>query len=125
MRFQTALCLATILVSCISVAAWSAPICDRAGPARLSTDEQLSLGKISTIADTAFSLELTNGQERKVLEFLMDGDTKVEGKSEVGSQAKVEYRSAHSRNVAVHVVVTPISGMSARGKDERIIHEPV
>ncbi len=113
MRFRTALCLATILVFCFSVAAWSAPISDRPAPARLSTDDRLCLGKISTIADTAFSLEFTNGQERKVLEFSIDGDAKVEGQLEVGSQAKVEYPYADGRNVAVHVVLTRTSGMSA------------
>jgi hypothetical protein len=101
MRLRTALCLATILVFCFSVAAWSTPITGRTASARLSTDDRLCLGKISTIADAAFSLEFTKGQERKVLEFSIDGDTKVEGKLEVGSQAKAGYRYADGKNVAV------------------------
>ena len=125
MRLRTALCLGTILVFCFSVAAWSTSITGRTASARLSTDDRLSLGKIPKIADAAFSLEFTKGQERKVLEFMIDGDTKVEGQLEVGSQAKVEYPSADGRNVAVHVVLTRTSGMSARGKDERAIHELV
>jgi len=114
MRLRTALCLATILVLSFSIAAWATRITGRSASARLSTDERLCLGKISTIADAAFSLEFTKGQERKVMKFLIDGDTKVEGKLEVGSEAKVEYRFADGRNVSVHVVVTPTSGMSAR-----------
>jgi hypothetical protein len=114
MRLRTALCLATILGLCLSVAAWSTPITVRTASARLSTHERLCLGKIPTIADAAFSLGFTKGQERKVLEFSIDGDTKVEGKLEVGSQAKAGYRYADGKNVAVHVVVTPTSGMSAR-----------
>jgi len=47
------------------------------------------------------------------MEFMIDGDTEVEGKLEVDSPAKVEYCSADGRNVAVHVVMTPTSGMSA------------
>ena len=113
MRLRTALCLATILVLCCSIAAWATPITGRSASARLSTDDRLCLGKISKIADAAFSLEFTKGQERKVLEFMIDGDSKVKGKLEGGSPAKVGYRFA-DRNVAVHVNVTPTSGMGAR-----------
>ncbi len=48
------------------------------------------------------------------MEFMIDSDSKVEGKLQVGSQAKAGYRYADGKNVAVHVVVTPTSGMSAR-----------
>lgn len=82
-------------------------------------DNQLLSGKISAIGDAAFSLEVTKGQERKVIEFLIDGDTKVEGKLEVGSQAKVEYRSAAGNNVAVHVIVNPGKGRSLKGRNAR------
>ena len=43
------------------------------------------------------------------MEFVVDGDTKVEGKLRIGSQATVEYRSADGQNIAVHVVVKPAS----------------
>ncbi len=52
------------------------------------------------------------------MEFMINGDTKVESKLKAGSQAKAEYRFADGRNVAVHVVVTLTSEISARGKDE-------
>ncbi len=116
MRFRTALCLVIISMFCFTVAGWSALLPDRLVPAKpiMPPDNQSLSGKISAIGDAAFSVEVTKGQERKVLEFLIDGDTKVEGKLEVGSQAKVEYRSVEGRNVAVHVVVTPTSGKGAR-----------
>ncbi len=44
----------------------------------------------------------------------IDGNTKVEGKLQIGSQATVEYRLADGKNVAVHVVVAPASGLEAR-----------
>ncbi len=116
MRFRTALCLASIVVFWFTGAAWSAPIPDRPAPDRLTMppDYQLLSGKISAIGDAAFSLEVMKGQEQKGMEFSIDGDTKVESKLEVGSQAKVEYRFTDGRNVAVHTVVTPTSGMGAR-----------
>jgi hypothetical protein len=46
------------------------------------------------------------------LQFLVDGDTKVEGKLAVGAQATVEYRGAEGKYIATRVVVTPASGMN-------------
>ena len=66
-------------------------------------------GKSLRFGDAAFSLEVTNGQEKKTVEFLVDDDTKAEGKLKVGSQATVEYRSADGKNIAIHVVVKPAS----------------
>ncbi len=114
MRFRTALSLAAMFVVCFTVASWATPVPDRLAPAKLNAlpDNQSLSGRIASVGDAAFSLEVTKGQERKTLEFLIDADTKVEGKLEVGSHATVEYRSANGKNVAVHVVVTTTSGMS-------------
>ncbi|HEX8765831.1 MAG TPA: hypothetical protein VF740_11755, partial [Candidatus Acidoferrum sp.] len=49
------------------------------------------------MGDAAFSLAVTNGQERETIAFLVDDDTKVEGKLQAGSQATVAYRSANGR----------------------------
>ena len=116
MRFRTALCLASLFLVCFTVAAWSTPVPDRLAPADLtaSPDNQSLSGKIASVGDAAFSLEVTKNQDRKTIEFVVDGETKVEGKLTVGSQATVEYRSDNGKNVAVRVVVTPASGVSAR-----------
>lgn len=116
MRFRTALCLASLFILCFTVAAWSTPVLDQHVSTVLTAtpDNQSLSGKISAIGDAAFSLEVTRGQERKTMEFLIDGDTKVEGKLEVGSQATVEYRAQNGKNVAVHVVVAPTSGKGGR-----------
>lgn len=71
-------------------------------------------GKIAPIIDATFSLEVTQGQARKTLEFLIDGDTEVEGKLQIGPQAAAEYRSVDGKNVAIHVVVAPAAGRKAR-----------
>lgn len=45
------------------------------------------------------------------MKLLIEGDTKIEGKLEVGSLANVEYYARNGKNVAVDVVVTsPTSG---------------
>lgn len=109
MRFRTALSLASMFVVCFTLASWAAPVPDRLVPARLasSPDNPSQSGKIASIGDASFSLEVINGQDKKTVEFLVDEDTKVEGKLNVGSQATVEYRSADGKNIAIHVVVKP------------------
>jgi hypothetical protein len=116
MRFRTALSLASLFVVCFTVASWATPVPDRLVPDRSfpSPDSPSQSGKIVSIGDAAFSLEVTNGQERKTIEFLVDDDTKVEGKLQVGAQATVEYRSADGRNIAVHVLVKPASSFKGR-----------
>lgn len=110
MRFRTALSLATLFVVCFAAASWATPVPDRVIPAKAvpALDNRVQSGKIPSIGDAAFSFEIANGQERKTAEFLVDDDTKVEGKLQVGSQATVEYRTADGRNIAVHVVVKPV-----------------
>lgn len=111
MRFRTAFSLVTLFLVCFTVASWATPVPDRLVPERSfpAPDNPSQSGKIASIGDAAFSLEVTNGQERKTIEFLVDDDTKVEGKLRVGAQATVEYRSADGRNIAIHVVVKPAS----------------
>lgn len=115
MRFRTALSLATMFVVCFTVASWATPVPDRLIPARAvpAPDNPSQTGKIASVGDGAFSLEVMKGQDRKTIEFLIDDDTKMEGKLQVGSQATVEYRSADGKNIAVHVVVTAATGLKA------------
>jgi len=82
MRFRTALCLATLLHTCFTVAAWSAPVPDRLAPSDPQpTPENQSLsGKIASINDAAFALEVAEGKDVNIVKFLVDDDTKVEGK---------------------------------------------
>jgi hypothetical protein len=114
MRFRTALSLATLFLLCFTVAAWSTPYPDRlvAGPLQPTPDNQSLSGKISSVGDASFAVEVMKNQNLNTVQFQTDGNTKVEGKLTVGAQATVEYRSEGGRNVAVHVVVTPASGMN-------------
>jgi hypothetical protein len=69
-------------------------------------------GKISSIDDAAFALEVMKGKDVNTVQFMVDGKTKVEGKLAVGAQATVDYRSNEGKNIAVRVIVTPASGMN-------------
>jgi hypothetical protein len=39
---------------------------------------------------------------------LIDDDTKIEGRLEVGSAATVDYRATGGQNIASHIVVRPV-----------------
>lgn len=112
MRFRTALSLASLFLVCFTVTAWSTPrpaqLLDYPQPA---TDNQSLSGKISSVGDASFSLEVGKNQDVKTIEFLVDGNTKIEGKLAPGARATVEFRSDAGKNIAVHVVVTPSSGL--------------
>ena len=113
MRFRTALCLATLFLACFTVAAWSASVPDRlVRSGRQPAPENQSLsGKIASINDAAFALEVAEGKDVNIVKLLVDDDTRVEGKLAVGAKATVEYRSDAGNNIAVHVVVVPKSRM--------------
>ena len=106
MRFRTALSLATFLMACFTVAVWASPV-----PAEINTDSksdsQAVSGRISSIGDAAFTLDVPkkNSAEGNTLQFLVDEDTKVEGQLTVGAQARVEYRDNGGKYIATRVAV--------------------
>lgn len=115
MRFRTILCLATLYLTCFTVA----------GFAQLRQPEEMGFlmnrapenqsvsGRISSVGDAVFAIDVVKGnQGQQTVQFLVDDKTKVEGKLTVGAQAVVEYRSDGAKNIAVHVVVTPASGVN-------------
>lgn len=114
MRFRTALCLATVFLLCFTIAAWSAPAADPRDSASLlpSPDNESINGKISSIGDAQFSVDVLRDKDMSTVEFLVDDHTKVEGKLAVGAQATVEYRADGGENIAVRVVVTKTSAVA-------------
>ncbi len=68
-------------------------------------------GKITTVNDSQFTFSLTGNQNFNNLEFVIDPNTRIEGKLAVGSQATVDYRGEGRQLVATHVAVLPASGI--------------
>lgn len=110
MRFRTALSMATFFLTCFTIAVWSTPLNAQAHVKTNSAAELQSVsGKIASVGAAEFSLAIRENQRESKLEFLVDGNTKVEGKLSVGAQATVEYRSDAGKNIATHVSVIPAS----------------
>jgi hypothetical protein len=114
MRFRTSLCLATLFLFCFAIAAWSTPLSILAeGHSEASPDNQSLSGQIISVGDAEFSVQVAKNKDASTVQFMVDNKTKVEGKLAVGAQATVEYRSNEGKNIAVHVIVTPTSGMNS------------
>jgi len=114
MRFRTILSLATFFVACFTLAVFAQPLPAHAARngTNLAPENQSVAGQIASVGDAAFVISITKDKQKpETVEFLVDDKTKVEGKLTIGAQAMVEYRSDSGKNIAVHVVVTPASGI--------------
>ena len=113
MRFR-ALLSATLFLFCITTAAWSAPLPILAvSGTQPAPDNQSLSGPITAVSETQFSVQVAKNKDASIVQFMIDGKTKVEGKLAVGAQATVEYRTEEGKNIAVRVIVTPTSGMNS------------
>jgi hypothetical protein len=107
MRFRTILTLASLYLACFTVAVGAKPLTSLSSsrsyePATLNGSVS---GRISSIGDASFSVDVKKSQDLVTLRFLIDDTTKIDGKLEVGSIATVDYRNNDGNNVALHVVV--------------------
>lgn len=116
MRFRTALSFCSLFMCGFIVAAWATPYPSQPAallPSLPSAAETNSVsGKIASVGDSEFSLEVPKNEKPSTLQFQLDANTQLEGTLAVGSQATVDYRSAAGKMIATHVVVPPASGVS-------------
>jgi hypothetical protein len=108
MKLRTILSLASVFLFLFTAAVWSQPL-PADTTSNLAPDSQSITGKISEVGDDSFSIEIQKDKSVSTMQFLMDGNTKVEGKLAVGSKAAVQYKSDSGKNVATVVVVAPVS----------------
>ena len=111
MRFRTAVSIATFFLCCFAISLWSAPIPAEVGPPRNTPEPSSVSGTIANVNTSQFTLSLNRNQNPNKLEFVIDANTRIEGKLAVGSHATVDYRAEGQQLVATHVVVLPASGI--------------
>jgi len=63
-------------------------------------------GRIASIGDAEFTLEVKQNQNPIAMKFLIDDKTKMNGKLSVGAHATVDYRSEDGTNIATQIRVT-------------------
>jgi hypothetical protein len=106
MRVRIILTLTTLFLAFVTVAAWSSPVVaqplSRPYPAR----EGSVTGRISSIGDASFSVDVSTSRDQVTVDFLIDDQTQIEGgRLRVGSTATVDYRTNGDNNIARHIVV--------------------
>src|ERR1700739_3875938 len=114
MRSRSALSVATLFVVLFIAGAWSLKLTSQF-PSPLwsrAPENQAVTGTISVIRDAEFSVKVGKDKEAKTVRFLIDENTKIEGKLVEGAQVSVEYATEKGENFAVHVVVAPPSRMN-------------
>jgi len=111
MRFRAAVSLATFFLLCFAISLWSAPIPVEMGPSRNSPEPSSVSGTIANVNTSQFTLSLNRNQNPNKLEFVIDSNTRIDGKLAVGSQATVDFRAEGQQLIATHVLVLPASGI--------------
>jgi hypothetical protein len=114
MRFRTALSVATLFLVCFTVAVWATPV-GSATPAMPGSEPETQTvsGRIAAVGESEFTIEVKQNQQSFKVKFILDGNTKVEGKLAVGSKATVDYRSEAGNNLASLVSVVPVSSLQS------------
>ena len=112
MRFRTAIALTSLFLALFTVAVWTEPVGAQPLPdlSHSAATSQTVAGRISSVGDASFAVEVKKNQDVQSLEFMVDQNTKVEGKLEVGANATVEYSSVEGKNLALRVIVQQTSG---------------
>lgn len=111
MRFRAAVSLASFFLFCFAISLWSVPVPAEVRPLRNPPEPFSVAGTIAHVNTSQFTLSLNRNQSPNKLEFVIDSNTRIEGKLAIGSQATVDYRSEGQQLVATHVVVLPASGI--------------
>jgi hypothetical protein len=112
------------LVLAVAAGAWPSPAINHnthtsATDGQASAQPQSVSGKITSVAKDSFTLSLAPSQTApgnqiqqepsspKVMTFLIDKNTTVEGNLKVNANAEVTYREESGSNVAISVRITP------------------
>jgi hypothetical protein len=108
MRFRAALSIATLFLFCFTVAVWAAPL-----ESAIDSEEGKLSGRITSVGDAEFVVEVRRDEGLARIRFVLDSNSKVDGKLSIGSQATVEYRFEGRSKVADRVSVLPGSGFQS------------
>ena len=106
MRVHIILSVTTLLLApSFTVAAWSPSLVAQPLSRPRPAQNRSVTGRISSIGDASFSVEVKKSQDLITVEFLIDDETKIVGRLELGSAATVDYRTDGAHNIARHIVV--------------------
>jgi len=115
-KFLCSASLAGLMLS--GVAANARPAQQESQPKHQSEQAKSVNGKVTNIAGDkkSFTVEVNDGNAKHEMQFVLDGNTQVQGKVSVGTDATVEFQpTSDGRNLAVTITPRP-SQSPAPGK---------
>lgn len=115
-KFLCSASLAGLMLS--GLAANARPSQQESQPKRQSEQARSVNGKVTNIAGDkkSFTVEVNDGNAKHEMQFVLDGNTQVQGKVSVGTDATVEFQpTSDGRNLAVTITPRP-SQSPAPGK---------
>jgi len=111
-KFLCSASLAGLLVS--GIALHARPAQQQSQPKQRNEQTKTAQGKVTDIAGDkkSFTIEVNDGNTKHTMQFVLDGNTQVQGKVSVGTDATIEFQpTPDGKNLAV--TITPrASGQS-------------
>jgi hypothetical protein len=111
-KFLFSALLAGLLLA--SIALHARPAQQQSQPKQRTEQTKTAQGKVTDIASDkkSFTIEVNDGNAKHTMQFVLDGNTQVQGKVSVGTDATVEFQpTPDGKNLAV--TITPrASGQS-------------
>jgi hypothetical protein len=115
MRFRSVSVIGALLLFALAIATWPTPIPTPLVLLLSPPAETHSVsGKISSVGESQFALDTVKNQKPDTIQFLIDENTRIEGKLTIGAPAAVDYRLDGDKMIATRVVVTQASGLMAK-----------
>jgi hypothetical protein len=104
--------LASLMLAGVAVHARPLPR-QESQPKQRNEQTKTASGKVSDIASDkkSFTIEVIEGNTKRTMQFVLDGNTQVQGQVSVGTDATVEFQpTPDGKNLAV--VITPRASQS-------------
>ena len=110
-KFLCSASLAGLLLSGIAV--YARPAQEKPQPKQRTEQTKSASGKVTDIASDkkSFTIEVNDGNTKHTMQFVLDGNTQVQGRVSVGTDATVEFQpTPDGKNLAV--TITPRTSQS-------------
>ena len=108
MRLKIVLSLVTFFMAAFTVAVWTEPkLSAREPEVESSSTPEVISGKIASIGDATFRVDVMVRGRTEALDFFVDDATTIQGRLRVGAQTTVQFREDAGDLIATHIRVQP------------------
>ena len=111
-KFLCSASLAALMLS--GIALHARPAQQESQPRQRNEQTKSASGKVTDIASDkkSFTLEVSDGNSKRAMQFVLDGNTQVQGKVSVGTDATVEFQTTPDGKYLALTITPRTSGQS-------------